>query len=89
MTSATTIHFSPSILALVASGKMDGGQLLSSLIPAARRAPPGSAFVIDLGTTRARPGWTVECRADTPHSIHLLRATEHEKVEKPRGRRRY
>lgn len=93
MTSPTSIHFSPEILSLVAAGRIDGGQLLSSLLPAAKGAPPGCLFVIQLGTTRSRPGWTIECRSDTPGSIHLLRATEHAKPEnrsgKARSARRY
>jgi hypothetical protein len=79
----TAIHFSPAILALVTAGRIDGGQLLTTLIPTAQRVPAGSCFVISLGSTRSRPGWTIECRADTPESIHLLRATEQDRPAKP------
>ena len=75
MSTATAISFSPAILALVQSGMIDGGQLLSALAPAARAAPVGSAFAIHLGMTRNRPGWMIQCRADTLHSLHLLEAT--------------
>jgi hypothetical protein len=76
MTTPTAITFSPAILALVTSGRIDGGQLLTALAPAARAAPAGCAFDIYLGMTRNRPGWTIRCRADTQHSLHLLGATK-------------